>query len=400
MMRYIKYLASPLLAMISLTMLLDAYIYEVGISILGGLPLLNVIRLFLCVGVIALIYIRINLHQKIGFLYFTFIGTYLLSSFLFTNSYEEPSYYFLNFIFGYFLFVIIGALCEAKKDINVIKILFFVFLIFFSLSICIEFIPIERYVLKEDALWQCGLDWNVRLCGATNNPNILGFVAFLISAFSIVCHQSKYKYYFLLSLLMSLALVIMSLSRTAMFSILLMLLLYFGGKNRDGGKFALVTLTLLLLGLSLMYLLDGNISLGLLDRFSLTSLLNASGRGGIFSVAIKYFNESPLLGNGFDLNRNYSTDNLRWSNFIDNAYLNILVSYGIVGIAMFLGMALFIFNCVIKIGRAQGAIFLSFLLMLIFEDYTFKGYYVWFLLFLITYSGAKKIKVNSDNINT
>lgn len=398
-MCYIKYLASSLLVAILLTILLDAYIYEVGVSMLGGLPLLNIIRLLLCVGVIAVIYIRINLHQRIGFLYFAIIGTYLLSSFLFTISYEEPAYYFFNFIYGYFLFITIGSLCEIKRDSDIIKILFSVFLIFFFLSILIEFMPVERYVLKENSLWQCGLDWNVRMCGATNNPNILGFVAFLISAFSIVCHQGKYKYYFLFSLLMSLVLVIMSLSRTAMFSILLMLILYFGRYNRGGRRFAIVALLSLLLVCSLMYLFDENISLSLLDRFSLTSILNASGRGGIFSVAIGYFNESPLFGNGFDLNRNYSTGNLRWSNFIDNAYLNILVSYGIVGFSIFLGMVLYIFHGVRAIGRAQGIIFISFLLMLIFEDYTFKGYYIWFLLFLITYSGVKNFSESSDNIN-
>ncbi|MFQ1886446.1 O-antigen ligase family protein [Aeromonas veronii] len=399
-MSYIKYLASPLLIIILSTILLDAYIYEVGFSMLGGLPLLNIIRLLLCIGVIFIIYIRINLYQRIGFLYFTIIGTYLLSSFLFTSSYEEPAYYFLNFTYGYFLFVIIGSLCETKKDADIIRILFFVFSTFFFMSISIEFIPIERYVLKENALWQCGLDWNVRLCGATNNPNILGFVAFLMSAFSIVCYQGKYKYYFLFSLLMSLVLVTMSLSRTAIFSILLMLFLFFGSYNRGRGRNYIVSLMLLLLVFLLLYLFDGGISLSLLDRFSLTSILNASGRGGIFSVAIDYFNEHPLLGNGFDLNRNYSTNNIRWSNFIDNAYLNILVSYGIVGIAIFLGMIIYIFNSVRTIGRAQGVIFISFLIMLIFEDYTFKGYYVWFLLFLITYSGAQKFKVNSENIDS
>ncbi len=399
-MSYIKYLASPLLIIILSTILLDAYIYEVGFSMLGGLPLLNIIRLLLCISVIFIIYIRINLYQRIGFLYFTIIGTYLLSSFLFTSSYEEPAYYFLNFIYGYFLFVIVGSLCETKRDTDIIRILFFVFSMFFFMSISIEFIPIERYVLKENALWQCGLDWNVRLCGATNNPNILGFVAFLMSAFSIVCYQGKYKYYFLFSLLMSLVLVTMSLSRTAIFSILLMLFLFFGSYNRGRRRNAIVSLMLLLLVFLLLYLFDGGISLSLLDRFSLTSILNASGRGGIFSVAIDYFNEHPLLGNGFDLNRNYSTNNIRWSNFIDNAYLNILVSYGIVGIAIFLGMIIYIFNSVRTIGRAQGVIFISFLIMLIFEDYTFKGYYVWFLLLLITYSGAQKFKVNSENIDS
>nr|WP_302980743.1 O-antigen ligase family protein [Plesiomonas shigelloides] len=382
-MNQIRYLASLLLVAIILTILTDAYIYEIGISMLGGFPLLNVIRLSLCIGVISFIYIRVDLHQKIGFLYFALIGTYLLSSFIFTNDYDKPAYYFFNFTYGYLLYLIIGAICQINNSVNITKSLFYAFSIFFILSVLIEFIPLDRHMLNDNALWQCGLNWNIRMCGATNNPNILGFVSFLMAAFSIICHQAKYKTYFLLSLVMSLLLVIMSLSRTATFSILLMLLLYFFSCNRGVVKTSIIISIALPLILTCLYLFHEQINLNLTDRFSLTSMLNASGRSDIFSVALDYFNESPLFGNGLDLNRNYITDNLRWSNFIDNAYLNILVSYGIIGIIFFSGMMAYIFKRVRLIGRAQWIIFISFLLMLTFEDYTFKGYYVWLLLFLI-----------------
>lgn len=383
-MNFERILSSIILFFSYFLILSDSYVYEIERAYLKNFPLFDSLRVIILLGLFGCFHLRFSSMVKTGFLYFSIVLLYLLSGYLFTDGNSSVSYFVINFIYGFILYLIMCSYAFKYGTARSYNILFFSFLIFTVLSFIIEFYPIPRYFLREDALWQCGLDWNRRLCGATNNPNILGFISFIIASFSLICHQSQRKFLFIIAVIISFSLSFMSLSRTAILSILIMYSMYFLNSKNILRYMTVVLLLVLVLFLVNLAFLNYKF-LDVFDgRFDIDSLLSASGRGVIFYSAITYLNESPIYGLGLNFNRVYGDSGLIWGKFIDNAYLNFSVSYGVLGLLVFVTLMYYIFSQARTCGRAQKVAFLSFCMILFFEDYTFKSYYLWLILFLVT----------------
>lgn len=383
-MNFERKFSSLILFLLFLLILSDSYIYEFERTYFTAFPLFDFLRVIILLGLFLCFFLKFSSMVKIGFLYFSIVILYLFSGYLFTDGNSSVSYFVINFIYGFILYLIMCSYAIKYGSIRSCNILFCAFFVFTVLSFIIEFYPIPRSFLREDALWQCGLDWNRRLCGATNNPNILGFISFIIASFSLISYQSQRKFLFLIAVIISFSLSLMSLSRTAILSILIMYSMYFLN-SKNILRYVSITFLLVFLIVLVNFSFLNYDFLDIFDgRFDIDSLLSASGRNVIFYSAITYLNESPLLGLGLDFNRVYGDGGLVWGKFIDNAYLNFSVSYGLLGLLAFVALMYYLYSHARKCGRAQKVAFLSFCIILFFEDYTFKSYYVWLVLFLVT----------------
>lgn len=360
-------------------MFFDSYIYEVQMNILQGFPLLNVLRSMLLIFWLIYASYKFQRLEKSILAYFFVMALYLLSSSIFSNDNSQLNYYLSNFLFGFLIYWSVCICYSESSAENINKIIFVFASIFFGLSLFIEFFDVERFRASTDSLWQCGLSWNIRMCGATNNPNILGFIAFIFMAIATIFHEDREMKKSLLLSIYSIILAFMSVSRTAIFVITILLIVYSIFSNY---KFLVFWVVVSLLFFSYIVVTSsGSEILG--GRFSIESILSGSGRSEIFTSAFSYINDNPILGSGLNFDREYEFNGNVWNSFLDNAYLNVFVSYGLFGLVVFLGLICFILLRSGKYSKANVSIIICLCLILLFEDFSFKGYYIWLIFALL-----------------
>ncbi|MCK8083869.1 O-antigen ligase family protein [Vibrio sp. 1CM24A] len=240
--------------------------------------------------------------------------------------------------------------------------------------------------MHEDALWQCGKSWNRRMCGATNNPNILGFISFLTMSFALLFYGKHKRVMALFLFLFAMILSYMSLSRTSVIAICLMLIIFSVLSNK---KNIIYLIPLLAIGMIIVPFLGFYSNSD--SRFSIDSILSGSGRSELFMYALGYINSNVILGSGLNFQREYLFNGTIWRTILDNAYLNVFVSYGFLGLTVFLTLLASILKKCKSVSNSSAAIFFCFIVMLFVEDFSFKGYYIW-LIFALVFSKEQQRK--------
>ncbi|WP_318474740.1 O-antigen ligase family protein [Photobacterium leiognathi] len=352
----------------------DSYVFELSQEYFSNGFLLNVIRgaavLFF---LLSLPKVRLNILASFFIIY---IFMYILSSYYFTQNIETSNYYFYNFIFGVLLFCVLSEAINRIGYYYIIRLFLIMSIIFTIISLLIEFIPISRYITDYNkGLFICGQSWNIRKCGATNNPNALGMIGFVIFIY-LIHYGDRYKdkfYYLACSCILIIAL--LSLSRSFILAVIIYMLIITMFSSISS-KLKLFLLSIVLFFLVLYLNPD------VLDRFTLNSLSSGSGRSTIFKSAFEYIASSPVFGNGLNFNRDYNLNGISWVGLIDNAYLNVFVSYGVVGLMLFLSLfgALYL---KIKTHINKVVILSSIMFVFFVEDFFIKTYFMWMVLPLL-----------------
>lgn len=369
---------SIFLFIVYFNVLFTTYIPEFSVLITGGKGLFYLIKLIPVVfGCFFLVLGRFNLGKN-TFLFVLFLVLYSLSSFFFTNDIDEFNYLSTQLVINSFIFISLVSLLRKLRQEVCINTFLITSILLLVASLVIEITGIERIVLDETSLYQCGLEINTRFCGASNNPNALGASALMIYLFYIAIVKESCKAR--LILLCALFLAIMSGSRTTIFSILAgQVFLYFltSGLKYSLRNFAVLTIIFLCFIFPIVSILGYEVDFG--ERFTIDGLINASGRGLLFSNALDYFLYSPFFGNGLDLNREYSP---YWTRLLDNSFLNLLVSYGILGFLVFFGLVVLSCGEGKKINNRYSMVVMIFLVSLMAEERLLIGPYVYFVISL------------------
>ncbi|MBT9239615.1 O-antigen ligase family protein [Vibrio splendidus] len=367
----------------------DSYIYEIQNFFMSGLPILNIIRtLFFLLWVVFISY-KVKHIEPLVLTYFLLIALYLFSGYLFSDESSRVSHYLTNFVFGFLVYWTLSYFYKGEHRSYFYNLSFFVLMLFFLISLFIESFGLPRLTMHEDALWQCGKSWNRRMCGATNNPNILGFISFLMMSFAIVFYEKQKKLMSLSLGVFSIVLSYMALSRTAIVAIFLMIIIFSVLYNK---KIILYWILFFLISLITMPFLDFYSNSE--SRFSINSIASGSGRSELFMYALGYIDSNVILGSGLNFQREYVFAGTVWKTILDNAYLNIFVSYGVIGLLVFLTLLLAILKQCKNVSDSSFAIFICFMIMLFVEDFSFKGYYIW-VVFALVFSKERTNKYMS-----
>ena len=152
---------------------------------------------------------------------------------------------------------------------------------------------------------------------------------------------------YLLALILFIPNLVLTFSRTAMLALSVFILLYVMLQRKSKQKIIIIALLLLTV---IVFATSGG-----LREFVLKIVLkenNDAGRGELYALAIRYFNDGTLwqqlFGRGIETSREYfvnSTDH----GSIHNAYLQVLVYYGAVGFLFMIGFIFSRFVAAVKL---------------------------------------------------
>ncbi|GBD74521.1 hypothetical protein TEHN7126_0220 [Tetragenococcus halophilus subsp. halophilus] len=289
------------------------------------------------------------------------------------------------YIYNYFLLFFVIALVNQYKNI-----LFKVTYISVIISVIIQFLI---YIISG------GGDGS-RQVGFLNNPNQLGYYSLLILAF-LIFFSSKLDikfYWFILATVSSIILILASLSKAATIAMLGLLIFYLFVKNKNKKlkeKFVVYLALILALGLS-MYKVT--------DFFQENQLMN-SVQERVDSIGEDA--DDNLEGRGYD--RLYDHPEYWISGAGEGAYYrfsksnfelhstlgNLLISYGIVGLSLFVLMILF----VLRNDRFRSAYIVLFLMVYGLTHNGIRNSLLWILLALIASYSIFQFQKNYKNNN-
>ncbi|MEK2534203.1 O-antigen ligase family protein [Tetragenococcus halophilus] len=280
------------------------------------------------------------------------------------------------YIYNYFLLFFVIALVNHYKNI-----LFKVTYISVIISVIIQFLI---YIISG------GGDGS-RQVGFLNNPNQLGYYSLLILAF-LIFFSSKLDikfYWFMLAMVSSIILILASLSKAAIVSMLGLLILYLFVKNKKKKlkkKYVVCLALILALGFS-MYKAT--------DFFQENQLMN-SVQERVDSIGEDA--DDNLEGRGYD--RLYDHPEYWITGAGEGAYYrfknnfelhstlgNLLISYGIVGLSLFVLMVLF----ALRNDRFRSTYIVLFLMVYGLTHNGIRNSLLWILLALIASYTIKEI---------
>ncbi|WP_458628882.1 O-antigen ligase family protein [Winogradskyella sp. PC D3.3] len=208
-------------------------------------------------------------------------------------------------------------------------------LVYFSLTLLVFFIPFIDEVYMGN-----------RFKGLTANPNKLGLISlFSYATIDIVRRGGKTTFrprFFTTFKILLISLIILTGSRTALFSVFTYEILLRLQKNKFLlGLALLVMFSIYNIGINALSLVE---LFGLSDFIRLDTIENASGRTEVWTVAIQEIKNQPWLGKGM-LYDDYFINNYaerfigenrarHWYG-IWNSYLSLLLNVGIIGTLAF-----------------------------------------------------------------
>jgi O-antigen ligase len=179
-----------------------------------------------------------------------------------------------------------------------------------------------------------------RYKGLAGNPNGLALVLMFNYALLLLVKKRKditfTKHFFLVIRILIFLLIILTGSRTAMFSVITFQFLIWANKRKALGFISIVIL-------SLLYLFIEEINLSFLAEISflrIETLADAGGRTEVWPVAWEEISNAPFFGNGilYDsyfikdyVNINIGDNALRHWGGVWNSYLSLLLDVGIIG---------------------------------------------------------------------
>ncbi|MUU77876.1 O-antigen ligase family protein [Winogradskyella endarachnes] len=293
---------------------------------------------FVILGISLLILFRYNLLQSIEAIYIlpfsiiaTFI-TYFNSNFGMEAVLRGVSYFLVALVVFKITFLLIDY--NAKRFYN---LLVTILSIYFALNLFVFFVPFIGEIYIKG-----------RFMGLMANPNGLAMVSLIsygiidvIKKIELSSFKGRYLTIFKLGLLI---LIVLSGSRTAIFSLLIYEIIIRLLKYRLL-LFVVLLLIIYIYGISASLNINSVIdSLGLSSFLRTESLEDASGRTEVWAVAVEEIKNQPWLGKGM-LYDSYFINSYadrfigevrarHWSG-IWNSYLSLLLNVGVIGLLAF-----------------------------------------------------------------
>lgn len=173
-----------------------------------------------------------------------------------------------------------------------------------------------------------------RLLGLTNDPNIFVFINMLFIAYFLTHRE---KWWNLLGGFIAILCVLLTLSRGALISLMIVLVLCLMVGSMKSKLMMIVGSIAFFLMANVFFNQFMEVSLWelLVDRFGTVGEDGGSGRFDIWSDGLVYFIEKPMFGIGSFNFQSYHYFTVGKAIFMHNSFLEILVETGIVGMVLY-----------------------------------------------------------------
>ncbi|MCD9521047.1 O-antigen ligase family protein [Photobacterium phosphoreum] len=341
--------------------LFKGYIDELGVDFSFSSSILLIISSFFSVFSIIL-YFSNRRIQKIDIVFF-FLLIYILSSLIATDD-KIKAIIFIVTVINYMSAFLILKKCSITNVFGKLIIIMSVFFVISSFYIEIMDVPRLIRANSESFDYICGADNSIRWCGITYNPNYLAMVSYtLIILILYIKNIKNIKIRANVLMLSLFVLIIFSMSRTFIIATFITFFFRMFLFSRIENKFFnfLILLIFLLSIYGVFNYLDVVNIFDISNRFS-----SSSGRLELSIGGWDKFLEQLLIPRGLNLNEDYSQYFYGWKRLLDSGYLNILVSFGLSGMAVFFYI-MFYLLCKIKVSdRNYKKLFIPVIISLLF----------------------------------
>lgn len=315
------------------------------------------------------------------FFYYTFYS--LIVGIFYWILYQEPSFLKnpLNYMYC-FTFILFISVQAQNKNFNIITI------ISVFVSLLIQLITFLKFASNEE----------LRILIYFNNPNQLGFWAinmlFILLLYFLTLELSRlYKIIILISIFLSLIFVIMSISQAAIVASFFMISVFIISKGYYKILFTTVIFIFILFGAKTIDTFK-NITIyeNAINRIE-ARLDGKDDNGGIEGRNYNRIIDFPkflIFGSGEGKNERFGTQDL---NEIHSTFPNILFSYGVIGLILFL----YPFYFIIKKNIFSITLILLFYLSFTFLHNMIRWPLFWVIPILVYYNKYNKININVRN---
>lgn len=341
-----------------LTLLLSNVIrFDVGFSL--TIPILMLPFTFMLIYIKR---IKVYIYKEDIFLFFFYL--FCAMSFVYSINVEYTS----RFIFGSILMCLLLVSTRALligRDLN--SILDKTGLCYVLLNAIFYFIGFIKlpYLSEHDLYFGVFIEKGLpRLTGTTIDPN---FAALCLSFFSVYFLTRKNYFLFLFSTI----LVVLTLSRSGMISLvlaILFILLFTGSLLLKTRNITIIILVVIMFYIGVSFL-DSNILDEVLQKRT-SGVESGAGRFDLWSSALSFIYERPLLGSGIFTFRDLYFKASGEARFAHNTFIEIATEVGILGFMIFLFFIVSLFNNVVRLSKNTYYRYMlpSFLLLVVMSN--------------------------------
>ncbi|WP_105188465.1 O-antigen ligase family protein [Pseudoalteromonas sp. T1lg48] len=327
--------SSFLIVVLFMSMLSNGIYYDVGFSVTLAYFVLPIVIFFIFLNGMRLSKFLFLSFVFVFFVYFCFF----LSSFYSYNFDSSFRFFFGALAFLFFFFSFSSYLVSANKDIylllGVSLKVYLVLTLLYYLAGLMVFSPLQEHQYFYGLFVEKSLP---RLVGLTIDPNFAS-LTFIVCFYYF--HFSKVSYRKVFSIL-SIILLLATLSRSGLLSLFLSFFFV--------SFFVIKPIQVFRIFLSfILFSMFVYVSLELFFAVDVSNLIekrvegasSGAGRFELIANAYTLFLEKPILGHGIfnfrDLNMQYFSSH----KYAHNTYMELLVEVGVVGLAFFLSLLLF-----------------------------------------------------------
>lgn len=355
-------------------------------------------------------------------LYLSLALLFLVTFSLLVSKGELSKAGFFPIILLFLLFFLIFILFEANSDFfsRFGQLLFICFSIFISKNINLKYDDMVCIIDRGSnlsailliSLNLIGLFWGWDFAGGVENPNTLGMIAVGLSAWALMKNESGVymTLYRLVIIFSGAGLVIISMSRTALISFIVLILIRYSYSWIIKRKiiYGFFSCFFLMLPILVVVVYVGPLANILNDVYlkyfsGFSDKRFESGREIVWNIVLDAGGESPLIGWGFSANPGNFSNILEADGLSShNLYLQIFLQSGLIGIFVWFVLFIYIFFEIWKMknnyyGMGAFSFFASMLLFQCFEVSLIQNNFnvasnFWILLMCVFAIGLKSNK--------